>query len=64
MTVKIISEKPVRTKRVVCNKCCYELEYTGVDVQVLGGYCMGEYDVSSYIICPECKERITVSAWR
>lgn len=32
MAVKVISDKPVRMKRVICPTCCYELEFTGEDV--------------------------------
>jgi hypothetical protein len=48
MTVRVVSESPVKTKRVVCHNCGYELEFTGEDVMVTVG-CDG--DVQS-IYCP------------
>lgn len=57
MAVKIVSEAPVRTQRVVCPNCCYELEFTGVDVK----YDWHEDTGSrSWIICPnkECKDSV------
>lgn len=30
MAVKVISDKPQKTKQVMCSKCCYNLEYTGI----------------------------------
>ena len=32
MTVKVVSDKPVVTKRRICSNCGYELEYTPNDV--------------------------------
>ncbi len=32
MTVRVVSEKPVKFQRVTCSKCGYELEYTGEDI--------------------------------
>lgn len=44
MTVKVVSEKPVKTKRTACKNCGYELEYTGEDVIYGDGIKM--------IVCP------------
>jgi hypothetical protein len=33
MPVKVISEGPVRTRKHVCEKCSYELEFCNVDLQ-------------------------------
>lgn len=63
MPVKIVSEGPTATKQTTCRKCTYKLEYTGEDVKSSGGYVMGEYDVSYYIICPHCKEHTPVPMW-
>ncbi len=63
MTVKVVSDKPLKTKKVMCTICCYELEYTGVDVKSSSGYSMGEHDVSFYIECSNCKNTVSVSGW-
>ena len=56
MTVRVISEKPVRTKRATCPTCCYELEFTGEDVNTMID-CDG--DSFQTIVCPrpECQKR-------
>lgn len=54
MTVKVVSDRPVKPKRVVCPRCSFELEFTGEDVRVS----VDSYgDVSKSIICPrrECE---------
>jgi len=63
--VKVSSDGPVLTKKVVCSKCAYELEYTGEDVKDVQGFIMGESDTSYYIVCPRksCKKHVTVKAW-
>lgn len=64
MVVKVVSDKPVRTKKVICPKCGYELEYTGEDVR--------EYEHRDYtggsdtvyqIVCPRttCNKIIYLS---
>jgi hypothetical protein len=63
MAVKVVSEGPVLTRKVVCSKCTYELEYTGEDVKESSGYCMGESETWHYIVCPRCKTQVTVKAW-
>ena len=64
MAVKIVSEAPVRTKQVTCSKCCYRLEYTGVDVKSSWrtDY-TGECDEYHYIECPKCQIDVSVSRW-
>jgi len=32
MTIRVISEKPVETKKTVCKNCGYELEFCNVDL--------------------------------
>ena len=56
MAVKVISDKPVVTKRVTCPTCCYELEFTGEDVLTTVD-CDG--DRFQTIRCPrvECQTR-------
>jgi hypothetical protein len=65
VSVRVVSEKPVKTRKVVCSKCGYELEYTGEDVKIGSGFCMGERDTWSYIVCPResCKEHVLVKEW-
>ena len=66
MVVKVISDKPVKTKRQICPKCGYELEYTGEDIE---SFTSSSYDGSSdtnYLIrCPRptCRETIYVSRY-
>ncbi len=54
MPVKVVSDAPVKTKRVTCHNCCYELEFTGED---MFSYSDGDGDCYRYIICPRasCK---------
>lgn len=64
--VKVSSEGPVKTLKVVCSKCAYELEYTGEDVESSSVTHMGEMDTHWYIVCPRefCQKKVTVGAWR
>lgn len=64
MTVRVLSDKPVKPKRVLCSKCTYELEYTGCDVNDGKFSCMGESTDWSYIVCPKCDEKVEVKPWR
>lgn len=66
MTVRVISDKPVKTKTVVCPKCGYKLEYTGEDVNVERYVDIsGCGDTSNTIVCPRssCSKVISVSRW-
>lgn len=65
MVIKVVSDKPLKTKKVICGNCSYELEYTGEDVISQGGYYMGEYDIDFYIKCPRenCNHKTRVKAW-
>lgn len=56
--VKVISEKPVLTHKVICHYCGYELEYTGQDVK--GDYFDEKY--KRFIECPRegCKSKVFV----
>lgn len=49
MAVKVVSEKPVKTKRVVCPNCAYELEFTGEDIRTSFDYDGDRYQT---IACP------------
>jgi len=64
MTVKVVSDKPVRTRKVVCTKCSFELEYTGEDVKSYDkrDY-SGDLDTYYYIECPRCSKQVFVRAW-
>jgi len=64
MTVKVVSEGPTRTKRVVCQKCTFELEYTGLDVEADVGCYMGETQIDYRIKCPHCGSHTNVKPWR
>lgn len=63
MAVKVVSEKPIKTFRIMCGKCHYELEYTPIDVQ-RSSYTDygGDSNSWSYIQCPreECKYKTEV----
>jgi len=64
--VTVKSDKPVRTKTVVCSKCGYELEYTGEDVSShTYTDISGTSDTDYYITCPRssCRERVWVRRW-
>lgn len=64
--VTVKSDKPVKTKTVICMKCSYQLEYTGEDVQ---SYDKTDYgggtDTYYYIVCPRptCREKNNVSRY-
>lgn len=62
MTVIVKSDKPTMTKIYICNKCAYELEYSGEDVQ--SKFEGDEY--YSWIICPRptCKTKNYVKEWK
>ncbi len=63
MAVRVVSDKPVKTKKITCPNCGYELEFTGEDVKKRTYSCMGESDSELYITCPRspCNEKITVT---
>ncbi len=56
--VNVISDKPVKTKKCICTKCGYELEFTGEDVTTSSS----DGDVYQSIYCPRqsCKEFLSV----
>lgn len=64
MAVKVVSDKPVRTKKTICSKCWYELEYTPVDVkeESYNGY--GDYgSTDEFIMCPNCNHRHVLKSY-
>jgi hypothetical protein len=64
--VKVSSDGPVKTKKVICSKCSYELEYTGEDVKTQSLFEMAEFSgISYYITCPRenCQAKNTVPFW-
>lgn len=66
MVVRVISDKPIKTKKCTCTKCGYELEYTGEDVSFYNHTDYGGgSDTYYFIICPRetCKEKIFVSKY-
>ena len=56
MTVRVVSDKPIRTKRTTCPTCCYELEFTGEDVLTVSD-CDGDLFQSIQCPRPECQKR-------
>lgn len=60
MPIKVVSDAPVKTKKVVCTKCAYELEYSGEDLQEHVGD-----DVWYTITCPRpsCGHKVRVKSW-
>lgn len=66
MAVKVVSDRPIRTKKVICSNCGYELEYTGEDVK---SYTKTDYgggtDEYHHITCPRiiCGETTNVDRW-
>ena len=62
MTVIVKSDKPTMTKICICNKCTYELEYSGEDIQ--SKFEGDEY--YSWITCPRttCKTKNYVKEWK
>lgn len=55
MTVKVVSSKTVKTKKIICYNCGYELEYTGEDITTS---CDSDGDIfRRFITCPRltCK---------
>lgn len=61
--VRVVSEKPVKTKKLICGKCGYELEYTGEDVE--SSDYTGGGDYYEYILCPRprCNHQNRVSSY-
>jgi uncharacterized protein YlaI len=62
MTVKVISEKPVKLFKKMCSRCHFMLEYTPVDVQEGVKNCdyLRGSDPMWFILCPKCKGRTEV----
>lgn len=56
MAVKVISDRPIRTKRVTCPTCCYELEFTGEDVHTEVD-CDGDSFQTIQCPRPECQRK-------
>lgn len=50
MPVRVVSDKPVRFRRITCSRCFYELEYTNADLRF-------DSDGDAHITCPrpECR---------
>jgi len=66
MAVKIIKIKPAKkvVKRKICRNCGATLEYTPRDVLRYDGIDIaGGPDGREYIICPNCREDITLRSW-
>ena len=64
MAVKVVSEAPLKTRQVTCCKCCYRLEYTGIDVKSdWRSDGEGGRDEHFWIDCPKCKETVAVPRW-
>lgn len=64
--VRVSSDGPVKTKKQVCCKCAYELEYTGEDVKsVTSRDFDGSMGTDYFILCPRpsCKEKTYVKRW-
>lgn len=63
MTVKIISDAPVFSRKVVCRWCCFRLEYTGVDVTYVVDPLATD---RTFIDCPnkDCKREVDVPPWK
>jgi hypothetical protein len=57
--VKVVSEGPVLTKKVICRNCGYELEFTGEDVH---SWTDSDGDLYQRIMCPreKCAKQISV----
>lgn len=57
MPVKVVSDGPVKTRKLICENCCYELEYTPADVsEKYSRDWDGGGDTYYWIVCPrlEC----------
>lgn len=50
--VRVISDGPTKTKRVICPNCAYELEYTGEDVY---SFTDSDGDRFQHIFCPRAE---------
>ncbi len=57
MPVRVVSSQPVKTKKVICTKCGYELEFTGEDIRI-----SGRDEDTQVIDCPRktCQEILAV----
>jgi hypothetical protein len=59
MTVKVVSDRPVEVKHLICEKCGYKLEYTNEDIRVTRTRDMkGDSERHEWIDCPResCKK--------
>lgn len=49
MAVKVVSDKPIKSKRTTCPNCAYELEFTGEDVTTVFDFTGDKFQS---IVCP------------
>jgi hypothetical protein len=65
VTVEVIDKGPHKSvvKQVICRNCGATLEYTPKDVQHKTYCVMGESDTCSFIVCPQCKNSVTVRGY-
>lgn len=63
MAVKVVGTAKDKVRRVTCLNCASKLEFLNSDVQQRDYKDMaGVTDTTYWIVCPQCKETITVSA--
>lgn len=60
MTVEVVSNKSLVTKKVICTGCGYELSYAKEDV-----YIPNNVPSRCVIVCPRhsCREELRVGGW-
>lgn len=64
VAVKVISDKPVRVKKVICPHCGYRLSYTPNDVHRYDGTDMsGGPDGKEWINCPNDGKEVILRSW-
>lgn len=59
MTVRKIGRDERQKRKVSCHNCGVILEFYPCDVKHQSGVSMGETEVISYIICPDCATHIS-----
>lgn len=61
---KVVGKDKKAVKRVTCSGCASIVEYTQNEVKEINGRDYGGGpDGCTYITCPQCQKRITLTSW-
>lgn len=64
MAVKVIARKRIGAKKIHCDECGATLSYLPVDIKKYEGTdYSGGPDGRWWIVCPDCKNKVTLKSW-